>query len=113
MTERCRAGAIALLVAVVAASILGGCGSSDVDTVAAQRRGLEQMIKPKLARQLSQAAGSPVRIDKVTCTHASAGKFECLAEVSASDGQGGRESTALEIAATCDSANCIWRVREP
>lgn len=79
------------------------CSSSA--SVSDKREQLESIIRQGLPDQVRDRIGVAALVQNVSCTHEDGNSFECIADVSASDGS----STTLGIKGTCDNETCTWR----
>lgn len=103
-----KAKGISLLAALlVAAAALTGCEAS-VGTPD-QATQLEDIITKQLPGKIANKVNNP-EVDKVTCTEGTAGKYDCTAKVSY-DTKGGRKTSDLAIAGSCDSKTCKWETK--
>lgn len=94
-----------------------GAGSSEGSreaepqvNVEADRVVLERAIRRDLPRQIRQNfQGQAAFVDQITCTSGGGGRFDCLAEVTTTDGEGNLRTLPIPIDGTCDDRSCQWR----
>lgn len=96
---------IAACLSIAAVTSIAGCGKATVDA----RSELEQIIREQLPDEAERIVGSPVLVQRVTCTSAGGNRYECIATVQGTDGTGGLATENVGIDGTCDERNCIWQ----
>lgn len=96
--------AMLAIVAILAIPI-AGCGGEDNITA------LERIINEQLPPQVEETGAKDVKVASVSCKEGTAGAYDCTAEVTGTDAEGGKIDETVKIAGTCNDSSCRWETK--